>query len=49
MPVSDVDAQAVILDDGSTEHPGIVCQLTVSQSTLTGSGGVATVDGEGMS
>lgn len=49
MPVSDVDAQAVILDDGSTEHPGIVCQLTVSQSTLTGSGGVATVDVEGMS
>ena len=49
MPVSDVDAQAVILEDESGDHPGIVCQLTISQATLTGSGGVAAVDVEGTS
>ena len=47
MPVSGVETQAVILVDDSGEHPGIVCQFTVSESTLEGSGGVATVDVEG--
>ncbi len=49
MPVSDVDAQAVILEDESGDYPGIVCQLTIPQATLTGSGGVAAVDVEGTS
>jgi len=49
MPVSDVEAQAVVLTSESGEHPGIVCQLTLSQATLEGSGGVATVDVEGTS
>ena len=49
MPVSNVEAQEVILVTGDVEHPGIVCQLTISQSTLTGSGGVAAVDVEGTS
>ena len=49
MPVSNVEAQEVILVNGDVEHPGIVCQLTISQSPLTGSGGVAAVDVEGTS
>ena len=47
MPVSDVDAQAVILVVGDQERPGILAQLTVSEATLTGSGGIATVDVDG--
>lgn len=49
MPVSDVSTQAVILESGDREWPGILVQLTVSESTLTGSGGIATVDVEGTS
>jgi hypothetical protein len=49
MPVSDVSTQEVILESGDREWPGILVQLTVSESTLTGSGGIATVDVEGTS